>query len=62
MTDSPADDTLPGYFIAPDAWGDVYVWRERADDRPVTVLAKQHFRNDPALWDILAAAIRTVDA
>lgn len=61
MSTSAADNTLPGYFIGPDAYGDLCVWRENGD-YPQLVLTQYVLRDDPAVWDVLAAAIRTVDA
>lgn len=51
---------MTSYFIAPDAHGDLYVWRERGET-PVPVLAHRDLADDPEVWDILAAAIEAVD-
>ena len=45
-----------GYFVAPDAFNDIWIWRERGD-YPVPVVAYQGFRDDPELWDYLVSAL-----
>lgn len=60
-TDEGVDNTLPGYFIAPNAFGDLCVWREAADAEPRPVLFQTQLRGDPALWGVLAAALEVRD-
>lgn len=38
-----------GYFVAPDANNEVWIWRER-DEHPVPVISCRIFREDPTLW------------
>ena len=52
-----ATQNLDGYFIAPDYRGEPWIWRE-GGDYPQLVLAKWALRDDPAVWDVLAAAIK----
>jgi hypothetical protein len=53
----PEKKSVPvGYFVAPDAFGDVHVWRERGEC-PVPVVAYHGFRDDPELWDYLVSAL-----
>ena len=44
--------TLPGYFVAPDAFDDLWLWRDRGD-YPVPVVARHDLRDDPDVWDHL---------
>jgi hypothetical protein len=43
-----------GYFIAPDAYDDIWLWRERGD-YPVPVIGQHELRDDPAVWDAIVA-------
>jgi hypothetical protein len=43
-----------GYFIAPDAYDDIWLWREHGDT-PEPVLAKRDLRDDPVVWDAIVA-------
>jgi hypothetical protein len=46
-----------GYFIAPDAYDDIYLWRE-AGDFPIPVIGRDDFGDDPAVWDAIVAWVR----
>ena len=46
---------LEGYFVAPDAFEDMYLWRE-CGEYPVPVIAEADVRHDPAVWALLVAA------
>lgn len=50
---SPAP--LAGYFVAPDAYDDLWLWRERGN-YPVPILARHALRDDPDVWDLVVAA------
>jgi hypothetical protein len=46
---------LDGYFVAPDANDEPYLWRERGD-YPVPIVGAHDFRDDPAVWELIVAA------
>jgi hypothetical protein len=46
---------LAGYFVAPDANDDLWLWRERGT-YPVPILSCHELRNDPDVWDLIVAA------
>lgn len=46
---------LDGYFVAPDANDDPYLWRERGD-YPVPIVGALDFRDDPEVWELIVAA------
>jgi hypothetical protein len=46
---------LDGYFIAPDANDDLWLWRE-AGDSPVPLISARSLSIDPDVWDLLVAA------
>jgi hypothetical protein len=46
---------LDGYFVAPDANDDLYLWRERGD-YPVPIVGTNDLRDDPAVWELIVAA------
>ena len=48
---------MDGYFIAPDAFNDVWVWRERGEF-PVPVLARNDLRDDPELWAAIEGLVQ----
>jgi ABC-type nitrate/sulfonate/bicarbonate transport system substrate-binding protein len=49
--------TVPaGYFVAPDAYRDIWIWRDRGN-YPVAVVPNRQFVDDPELWDYLACAL-----
>lgn len=47
---------LPRYFVAPDARGDVWLWREDGD-YPVPIFTQRSLRDDPELWDAIVALV-----
>ena len=56
LTTANEPTALAGYMVADDAFDVPTIWRER-DLFPVPVLTANDLRNDPALWDVLVAAV-----
>lgn len=47
------------YFIAPDAFGDLALWRGLSDDPcPEPVIFQYELRHDPEVWDALVRFVR----
>ena len=47
---------IPGYFIAADAWGDTWIWRERGS-APVPVIGRSTFDTAPDLWAAIVTLV-----
>ena len=56
--DHPTADeptALAGYMVAPNAWGQPAIWRTNGDLFPMVAVHQADI--DPALWDVLVAAV-----
>ena len=47
---------LPGYYIAADAWGDVWIWKERGSN-PIPMVGKSTFDAAPDLWAAIVTLV-----